>query len=846
MVTISFGQGNALKTTYSTLVTNSQGNVVSSGPGEVGIVSDTLFGGISINTRETLQGDSSQIYEDHYAEAYDYMSLTYVRYPDGELPDGFAVKSNSGEWTFKHNDMNNGGDEGDIPTHPVTGAQITAIDQALLNSLSNTNGSIVAPAFSLKYPDLFHPGLLESATGDDKGRMGFSEALEFARANNSAFSVVLPEFQYLKAPVDRDLNDDGNQTPFNAVEHVKLSELKSDVKAFLKKLFVDGAYNNGQLPDDIIIEIGNEDFFGWDKDLVQVNTPDAKDIDSFSAFLYGALDAIEEFRSENPSVEFKVSMQANGYKVVKEIDENFQDMNTSAQDTSATDLFAQVDVIDTIHHNLDSTLTNAYNIEDKGALFESPVKKLLELIVRAGGSIDEIEFLNSAWSANSNDVFSIEDIPFGLPAASTALSAISGLAELGMDYSAFWGVGAWNGFGTNATASSNGIAEYAPYGEALRLMAESLPGTWQLDVDERNSDRSDDYALYAYEDSSKGVIFIAANGDAQTVTVDLQGFGTVAHAWGEKISSTGTQASGFTTEVTRQDVPTSNGSFTVTLQPYEVIRVIVAKEAPGTGYLHLVGTAGGDSLEGGQADDLLEGEGGADILHGRDGDDTLDGGAGNDTIYGNYGNDTLIGGGGNDWLVGGFGDDVIKGGNGDDTLKGYAGKDILHGGGGDDVMQGFEGNDIYKVDSLGDVIHEADGDGSDRVDSTITLDLRDFVVDGTIQDLERLTLLGSNDLQGIGNNMKNTIKGNGGDNRLNGLGGSDTLLGNGGADRLFGGGGQDTLNGGAGNDELTGGFLDDTFVFSGAYGQDIIHDFDALSAAEKLDLSDVSGVGVTA
>ncbi|MFI3185785.1 MAG: type I secretion C-terminal target domain-containing protein, partial [Methylococcaceae bacterium] len=46
------------------------------------------------------------------------------------------------------------------------------------------------------------------------------------------------------------------------------------------------------------------------------------------------------------------------------------------------------------------------------------------------------------------------------------------------------------------------------------------------------------------------------------------------------------------------------------------------------------------------------------------GGDTLDGNAGNDTIYGQEGDDTLIGGAGSDTLVGGTGSDILTGGNG--------------------------------------------------------------------------------------------------------------------------------------------------------------------------------------
>lgn len=75
--------------------------------------------------------------------------------------------------------------------------------------------------------------------------------------------------------------------------------------------------------------------------------------------------------------------------------------------------------------------------------------------------------------------------------------------------------------------------------------------------------------------------------------------------------------------------------------------------------------------------------------------------------------------------------------------------------------------------------------------------------------------------------------GNGAD-RVFGLAGADTLLGGNGADQLFGGAGIDSLSGGngadlldggAGADWLEGGNGADRFVFTGAFGRDVLADF---------------------
>jgi subtilisin-like proprotein convertase family protein len=108
--------------------------------------------------------------------------------------------------------------------------------------------------------------------------------------------------------------------------------------------------------------------------------------------------------------------------------------------------------------------------------------------------------------------------------------------------------------------------------------------------------------------------------------------------------------------------------------------------------------------------------------------------------------------------------------------------------------------------------------------------------------------------------IENAQGGDGGDllagnwlaNRLAGGRGNDVLLGNAGDDRLDGGPGDDRIEGGAGSNWLTGGPGADTFVFSGAFADDVIGDFDVAggdrllfhrSAAWDLGALDSSGDG---
>ncbi len=132
----------------------------------------------------------------------------------------------------------------------------------------------------------------------------------------------------------------------------------------------------------------------------------------------------------------------------------------------------------------------------------------------------------------------------------------------------------------------------------------------------------------------------------------------------------------------------------------------------------------------------------------------------------------------------------------DTLLEGGEGNDTLIGGAGNDVMVGGAGDDTYYVDSPGDVVVEDIGGGYDRIITGIQLN-------GPLAaNVEALTLTGSANLSGIGNELDNVITGNDGDNYLFGGAGNDVL---------YGGAGNDTLDGGAGNDVMRGGAGDDIY-----------------------------------
>jgi YVTN family beta-propeller protein len=154
----------------------------------------------------------------------------------------------------------------------------------------------------------------------------------------------------------------------------------------------------------------------------------------------------------------------------------------------------------------------------------------------------------------------------------------------------------------------------------------------------------------------------------------------------------------------------------------------------------IVGTEVGETLNGSNQIDFINGLGGNDRIFGGNQDDVIYGGAGNDTITGNNGNDLLFGESGANNISGDNGNDVIYGGADSDTIAGDRGSDTLFGGAGNDNLNGGHGADILfggmgldtliggggndtinlGVDAAKDTIFYNSSNGSDTIDQFLT------------------------------------------------------------------------------------------------------------------------------
>ncbi|MEZ0260735.1 MAG: hypothetical protein ACAH80_06980 [Alphaproteobacteria bacterium] len=197
-----------------------------------------------------------------------------------------------------------------------------------------------------------------------------------------------------------------------------------------------------------------------------------------------------------------------------------------------------------------------------------------------------------------------------------------------------------------------------------------------------------------------------------------------------------------------------------------------------TGSLFINGT-------GNTMDNTIRGNLGTNTLLGLDGDDvlgaditdSLDGGTGSDTGLTTFNTNlvTLLGSG--QWVsienitldgtlsIHAIGNAAVN------TITGNSAINTITGGGGADTFAGKGGNDIYVVSDSGTYIDEVSpgSGGKDLVRSSVSFAL--------VVNVDDLTLLGTANIDGTGNNSANTITGNSGDNFLEGAAGADSLVG---------------------------------------------------------------------
>lgn len=690
-----------------------------------------VFKGEPVKVAETMFGgvaiSKSAEYLSYFADHLDQASLGLIRWPGGTMAENGTVLDNGGV------------------------------------SLLEISGR--PAAYDLTYPELLHPALLKNIDGTPSGRPSLSDMLSLAVQEQATFSMILPTERYVNTP----------------------AKAYDDVAAFLKRLFVDRAFNDGILPNHVVLDIGNEHYVP----------------ETYGPIAAMMLAAVRDFRAENVSIQFDVALQAmqTGSESINLVSE----ISNPDWGPEYANLLSEVAALRI--HSLNHGLESISQIEDRSATYWS-LRRMIEGIEKAreahGGPSTDVGLYVSAFTTNSDDIQ--QGLSAGLPSAGAMLSLFTGLLELGADQAAAWGI-AKNAASETAMSfvASDGSVKLTPAGTLYSLMASSIVGTQLLYTPSMDSGRQEQYNLYAFRSDNASVFYICANdlvdGRLDVALEMLNGLPIIDFSVTALSASEGIWGQGLLAP--REATLSGTQIQTEIRGDYEVLQVVVSHQ---------------DVLPDGQM--RISGDANSNKLVGTSFSDRISGLSGNDTLLANGGNDTLDGGGGVDLV----------------DFRSVASAMRIDLSKGSILYDEFE----LKVISIERVIA---GSGTNKIIGSST---HDFIVGGRMAD-GVLGGQGNDRLEGLDGN--DGLSGGLGDDFILGGAGNDYILGGADNDRLFGGFGRDTIQGGVGSDIIEGGeagdFLSggqgsDVFVFGARSGADVITDFDCL-AGDRLDFSRIVG-----
>lgn len=748
-------------------------------------VSEFLFGGVDVN-RDSHSAEA-------FLDAIDHLGLSTLRLPGGTMAEEGSWFTSGGKTSV----IVNGGDQ-----------SVWATGDALASNF----------AYDLTYPDLMHPDIL-AARSDI---LGLSDLIGVAAQSNAALEIVVPVDRYSTFG-----------SPLGTSAQDMLSDrFAADFSTFLLNL-ADQVQAHGK-PERIILDFGNENLVWATKFPDEVLDPGEKfdaaavqqAISSYFDLMKIALEGLSAFREAHPSLDLIFAPQLPSMNGQAGTTADPQDQFLLGLSELGPELTSQIDALR--FHALSLSMERASNFENWYSDELARASKIIEAAKHEIGLQDDVLIIASEWSTDGAvSATDTSDPGRSLKAAASTIAAMSSFAEMGVDSAAAWGVAVpyMKDVQVSYWDEKSKTVAYTPRGEALRMAAEVLPGMTLITPDDyRDAWGTGLFNIQAFSDSSKIVLFLSANDlppeaskEGSWVTFDVTNLpGGVSYAWAETLNTvSGTSGTPLIwnplldkpgeDEKGQSWLVIDGNTVSIALHnDFEMIRLVISGNSPGSAELNLVGDA---RLGFGIVDDMLKGGSGSDLLQGLTGQDTLLGGVGDDHLLGGSGADMLFGGAGHDSLLGGDDNDHIWAEDGNDVLRGESGDDYLFGGDGTDTLDGGVGNDVLY------------GGASNS-------DLRDVMFGGDGHDLLYGGAGNDSESGGYGND---TLFGDTGADTLIGNQGNDQLSGGPGADIIFGSDGDDWINGGFGSDRLNGGAGADTFFHLGVpdHGSDWIQDYSA-------------------
>lgn len=647
--------------------------VTTSFKAEIGTMSPELFGSISVNNF------GYHYYEDHI----DMLGLTNVRFPGGTVSETGYV------------------DDGRIR---MGGGEI---------SLDTLEGDRSNFAFDLTHPELISPLALQYdeytfLARDDVGT--FSQALALAVDNGVSLGLIIPVQRYFN---DVDFSD-------SEVRERAIAAAVSDITTFLERL-KNGEYNDGEYPEPIIFEIGNEAY----ENPIEYAVIAKAMIDEIAVQLVDSgIDYEIAVQIGRGSYEFN-NLLDDGYfdpffdgsqDMIPGLDDldfvpgpgmSYPDRQIAIDELMTNVLGDSMIHIDAIRHHLlgfssDDISNPDSPILERDAIVDYWMAEFEEL----GVAPEDVAYYVSAWSTNSSNGNSL---PYELSAAANTLELFAYFMEAGVDQAAVWGVVGSFRFKDNmlTTVITDRLSDFvSPQGAILQLMTSNIIDSNYLGS---GGSEAEGYVSYTYESDTAYTIFFVVGvlgGEEFEVEVDLGIFGDLDTVTVTNLDIVDGAFNG-ASELTINDQPVVDGMLDLTFdQDFEIVMITLEKEeSTEYGLTEFIEQfIGGEAIRGvdsetivgNDASETIIGGAGADIVMGQAGDDILDGGAGRGGVFSSGTTEAAfdqVGGNNGDFIFGGEGNDIIRGNSGNDLLSGDQGDDHLWGGGGFDTFVFTEGQD---------------------------------------------------------------------------------------------------------------------------------------------------------
>ena len=677
--------------------------VDSTATSSLGQINENMFGAIGANN-----------YGWHYFEEHTQnFGLSNIRWPGGTISETGWVK------------------DGLIR---VSGGEI---------SLDTLDGDRSQFAFDLTHPELISDLALayDESHFLDRDDVGtFSQALALAVERNVDLELIIPMERYY---LNQDLSHQN-------VRSKAIAAAVADVSIFLDRL-MNGQYNNGEYPEKIIFDIGNE----------QYSNP-------IEAAIIGKamIDTIAD-RLEGSDIAFDISFQMGRGEF------EYDNLFRAGYFDTFFDGGAPVPGLEDIHF---SPGHNVPNLQQNTFIDRLMVSVLGDSLVHVGSlrhhvlglsapdlygenaplwrRAEIVEFWNDAFrnlgidpakieyniSAFSTDTSNGNSLPYELPGATNLLEFYDYAMQMGVDRASIWGVVGAFRYKDNisTTTVSDRLSNYdTPQATILRLLSENVIDSEYLGA---TGGRNEGYRTFTYVSDTAYTVFLYVE-DVQDgnfrLDVDLGLLGDVDTVLATHIDIRNDRANG-AAHVTSSEVGLVDGLVQLTFdQDFEIVMLTVdisdsmvyqvARQVEVMAGTSLSRDSSSISVVGDETSEHISGGTGSDFIFGMQGDDTLTGGTGRsgfltgnvntanfDAIGGNQG-DFIFGGEGNDKLYGMAGNDLLSGGAGDDELWGGGGFDTFIFNGGRDVIHDFDvGVDTVLIDShllgenqaLGDWIKE--------------------------------------------------------------------------------------------------------------------------------------------